>query len=122
MTEAEFVASFPTESTFVERKSGVGHRIPGEVVAFSNTDGGVILIGVDDTGNIVGRALTAAVEDDLHQRIRETSNPGRYSIHGLTVGTRPSTARGVAPRTRSRTRCSRPPVYASHLMSWRRWC
>lgn len=99
MTDDEFTSSFPTESTFVERKAGVGNRVPGEVVAFSNTDGGVVLIGVEDTGNVVGRSLTTGVEDDLHQRLREISNPGRYSIHELAVGERKIVVLAVARRT-----------------------
>jgi ATP-dependent DNA helicase RecG len=96
MTEAEFAAAFPTESNYVERKTGVGGRTPGEVVAFSNSDGGVILIGVDDAGEIVGRTLTAGTEDEIHQRIREINNPGRYSIHELAVDGRTIIALAVA--------------------------
>jgi ATP-dependent DNA helicase RecG len=99
MTEAEFLAAFPTESAYVERKTGIGGRVPGEVVAFSNTDGGVILIGVDDDGNIVGRALTAGTEDEIHQRIRETNSPGRYSIHQLAVDGKTVVVLAVARRT-----------------------
>lgn len=98
MTEAEFAAAFPTESNYVERKTGVGGRTPGEVVAFSNSDGGVILIGVEDDGNIVGRALTPGTEDEIHQRIRETNSPGRYSIHELGVDGRAIVVLAVARR------------------------
>ncbi len=85
MTLAEFSAAFPTESGFVERKSGAGRALGDDVVAFSNTEGGVILIGVDDAGVVVGRELTPGVEDGLHQTIAELRDPGRYSIRPLVV-------------------------------------
>ncbi len=99
MTEAEFAAAFPEESTYVERKIGVGAKLQHEAVAFSNTDGGVVLIGVDDAGSIVGRSLTSALEDDVHRRMREINNPGRYSLSELSVGTRSIVVLSVARRT-----------------------
>jgi ATP-dependent DNA helicase RecG len=98
MSYAEFTAAFPDESSYVERKTGVGARVPLEVVAFSNSDGGVVLIGVDDDGNIVGRSLTPATEDEIHRRLRETNNPGRYTIHELVVGSKPVVVLSVAQR------------------------
>ena len=98
MSEAEFAISFPTESTYVERKAGVGARIPPEAVAFSNTDGGVVLIGVEDNGAVVGRSLTPAGEDEIHRRMREANSPGRYTIHELAVGTKPVVVLSVARR------------------------
>jgi len=99
MTEDEFAAAFPAESTYVERKAGVGSKIPPEAVAFSNTEGGVILIGVEDDGTVAGRALTPAVEDEIHRRVRETNSPGRYAIHELMVGSRPVVVLSVAAKT-----------------------
>lgn len=98
MTEEEFTAAFPDEGLHVERKAGVSARIPQEAVAFSNTDGGVVLIGVEDGGSIVGRALTPSVEDEIHRRMRETNNPGRYTIQELVVGARPVLVLSVARR------------------------
>lgn len=98
MSEEEFASAFPSESTYVERKAGVGGRIPPEAVAFSNTDGGVVLIGVEDNGTVVGRSLTPATEDEIHRRMRETNSPGRYTIHELAVGTKSVVVLSVARR------------------------
>jgi ATP-dependent DNA helicase RecG len=99
MTRSEFVAAFPTESELVERKKGAGRdSLTETVVSFSNTDGGVILIGVSNDGEVVGRELTQGLEDDLHEMIGYVSNPGRYSIHGLEVAGTAITALAVAKR------------------------
>jgi ATP-dependent DNA helicase RecG len=98
MTESEFDTAFPAESTFVERKQGVGGRLANEVVAFSNSDGGVVIIGVADDGRVVGKTLTPNVEDEIHTRLREINNPGRYSIHELTVGDKTVVVLAVARR------------------------
>ena len=90
--------SVPEESTYVERKVGVGAKLQNEAVAFSNTDGGVVLIGVDDAGSIVGRSLTSSLEDDIHRRMREINNPGRYGLHELTVGAKSVVVLSVARR------------------------
>lgn len=42
------------ESEHVEYKAHMVHDIYKEVVAFANTDGGVIYIGIDDNGNLTG--------------------------------------------------------------------
>lgn len=98
MSDAEFAIAFPSESTYVERKAGIGARIPPEAVAFSNTDGGVVLIGVEDDGTVVGRSMTPAVEDEIHRRMREANSPGRYTIHELAVETKPVVVLSVARR------------------------
>ena len=59
MTEDEFARAFPSESELVERKRGAGGKALQEAVtAFSNGDGGVVLIGVDDDGGVAGREPT----------------------------------------------------------------
>lgn len=51
MSGTEFVRAFPRESSVVERKTGAsGRPLQEAAVAFSNTEGGVILIGVGDDG------------------------------------------------------------------------
>jgi hypothetical protein len=52
------------ESQRIEFKKRVNHpdKVMREVVAFANSDGGVILVGVDDSGEISG--LKHAEEDD----------------------------------------------------------
>jgi len=99
MGRAEFAVAFPTESDLIERKKGAGREsITDSVVSFSNTDGGVILIGVDNDGAIVGRELTQGLEDDLHEMIGYVSNAGRYSIHPLEVDGIGITVLAVAKR------------------------
>ena len=99
MSLVEFAEAFPSESEFVERKSGFNRTAVQEaVVAFSNTDGGVILIGVDDAGGIVGRELTSGMLDDIHTAIREARDPGRYAVHELSVDRRPVVVLSIARR------------------------
>jgi ATP-dependent DNA helicase RecG len=99
MTSAEFEAAFPTESGLVERKKGAGRApLTETVVSFSNTNGGVILIGVDNDGRIVGRELTQGLEDDLHEMIGYVREAGRYSIYPLEVGGIAITVLAVAKR------------------------
>ncbi len=90
MTRTAFAAAFPAESGFVERKRGAGRGpLTDSVVSFSNTEGGVILIGVGNDGEILGRELTPGLEDGLHEIINDVRDSGRYSIHPLLVdGTR----------------------------------
>jgi ATP-dependent DNA helicase RecG len=99
MSAAEFAEAFPSESEFVERKSGFNRTAVQEaVVAFSNADGGVILMGVDDAGVIVGRELAPSMLDEIHRTIGETHDPGRYAAHELNVDGRPIVAISVARR------------------------
>lgn len=99
MSLVEFAQAFPSESEFVERKSGFNRTAVQEAaVAFSNADGGVILIGVDDAGAIVGRELTPGVLDDIHTAIREARDPGRYAAHELSVDGKPIVVLSIARR------------------------
>lgn len=83
----DFEGWFPRESEYVERKGGIGGRpIQEAVTAFSNADGGIVLIGVDDAGRINGKELTQAAAEAIHQAIHEVHCPGRYDVHPLTVG------------------------------------
>jgi len=99
MSIADFAEAFPAESEFVERKSGFNRTAVQEAaVAFSNADGGVILIGVDDVGIVVGRELSPGLLDEIHRTIREARDPGRYAVHELTVDGRSVTVLSVARR------------------------
>lgn len=99
MSSGEFAEAFPSESDFVERKSGFNRTAVQEAsVAFSNTEGGVILIGVDDSGSVVGRELTPGMQDDIHTAMREARDPGRYSLHELRVDARPVVVLSIARR------------------------
>jgi ATP-dependent DNA helicase RecG len=82
----DFRREYPEEGQYVEFKRGVGQdNIQDTVVAFSNADGGVILIGMEDNGTISGRRLDAGTADAIHQAIHHVRDPGRYSIHELSV-------------------------------------
>jgi ATP-dependent DNA helicase RecG len=99
MTAAEFADAFPSESDLVERKRGFNRTAVQEaVVAFSNADGGVILIGVDDAGAIAGRELSPSLLDEIHRAIGEARDPGRYSVHPLDVDGKPVVVLAVARR------------------------
>ena len=99
MSAEEFDRSFPSESEFVERKSGFNRTAVQEAtVAFSNTDGGVVLVGVDDAGAVVGRELTAGLLDDIHTAMREARDPGRYLVNELRVDERAIVVISVARR------------------------
>jgi ATP-dependent DNA helicase RecG len=100
MTVAEFRASFPAESDYVERKAGAGQTpIAKAVTALSNTDGGVILIGVRDDGEIVGRGLTEGVENAIHQAALTVHDPGRYRIREITIDGTPVTLVSIDKRS-----------------------
>lgn len=86
LSRAEFSQAFPKEDQYIERKSGFGSRALQEaVVAFSNSEGGVVLIGVDDDGQVLGKQLTQGMEESIHQAIASIRNPGRYAIQQLLV-------------------------------------
>ena len=99
MSLAEFKAAFPAEDEFVERKSGVSAKALQEaVVAFSNSAGGILLIGVDDSGRVLGKQLTQGVEGSIHQAVSLVRNPGRYSIQTVLVEDVPVTILAVERR------------------------
>ena len=99
LTADEFATEFPRESALIEFKTGVGSRpIQEAVVAFSNSDGGVLLIGVEDDGSVAGRELTQNVEETIHQAIADARNVGQYTIQRLVVDDRPVVVIAIAPR------------------------
>lgn len=95
----EFRREFPEESQYIEFKTGTSrNQLQETVVAFSNADGGVILIGVADDGRIVGRDLDAGTTDSIHQVMRDVHDPGRYSLHRASVDDKPIVVLSVARR------------------------
>ena len=89
LSEHRFTAEFPGESLFIEFKEGYGQRrLQEAVVAFSNAEGGVILVGVRDDGTVKGVGPNGNREAALHQLVAGLHNPGRYGIHHLDVGDR----------------------------------
>jgi ATP-dependent DNA helicase RecG len=100
MGRSEFQAAFPAESDCIERKSGTSQNALAKAfTALSNTDGGVVLIGVRDDGEIIGRPLTEGVENAIHQAALTVHDPGRYRIREVTVDETPVTVVSVAKRS-----------------------
>jgi ATP-dependent DNA helicase RecG len=99
MSAEEFAEAFPSEGQHVEFKTGIGTApIQDTAVAFSNADGGVMLIGVRDGGAIAGRTLDAGTEDALHQAIGNARDPGRYGVMQVDVDGRPVCVVSIARR------------------------
>lgn len=99
MSLAEFKREFPEESDYVEFKQGVSrNQLQDTVVAFSNAHGGVILIGIADSGEVVGKPYDSGTVDSIHQVMRDAHDPGRYSLHQLLVGDRSVVVVSVARR------------------------
>jgi ATP-dependent DNA helicase RecG len=96
---AEFRAAFPGEGQLVEFKRGVStEQAQSTAVAFSNADGGVMLIGVEDDGAVLGRAADAGTQDDIHRAMQAARDVGRYAIHQLDVDGKPVCVVSVARR------------------------
>ena len=99
MTQGEFGAAFPSEGQYVEWKAGAGRRpIQEAIVGFSNADGGVVMIGVDDRGAAVGCRLDEGVEKDLWEMIGQIESPGPVQVRGMRVGRAEITVVAVGPR------------------------
>ncbi len=65
------------EGTFLEFKNRVPapERIAKEVVAFANTRGGTLLLGVEDDGTVIGVKDAAEEEFALEQALRRHARP-----------------------------------------------
>jgi ATP-dependent DNA helicase RecG len=100
MTRGVFDDAFAHESDYVERKSGAGQGpLAKAITALSNTDGGVILIGVRDDGEVLGRPFTDGLENLIHQAALTVHDPGRYRIRQVHVDGTPVTVISVAKRS-----------------------
>ena len=99
LTAQEFAEKFDGETTHIEFKEGFSQRnITEAVVAFSNTEGGVILVGVDNRGRIKGAPWNGEREKEVHGWIGNLNDPGRYDIHDVVVGGRPVVVIAVSRR------------------------
>ena len=63
------------EGLTVEFKEKYTPRIDRDIVAFSNTKGGYILLGVDDAGNIQGEKLTNRMKAEITDLARKCEPP-----------------------------------------------
>jgi ATP-dependent DNA helicase RecG len=89
----EFQALIERETDRVELKTGAGAKpVQEALVAFSNTDGGVILLGVDDQRRVLGRRLDQGTDDQIHRSASDAHNVGRYRVREILVGDIPVVA------------------------------
>jgi ATP-dependent DNA helicase RecG len=129
-TRAEFCAAYPDEDGHIEFKSNASKEaLQRPLVGFSNSSGGVILIGVDDHGQTLHRGRTSAWEDGLHQAASAARDIGRYTCHkvvvdnhevlAVSVGARATgfaqTSAGVVLQRRGKNNL---PLYGSDLSSF----
>jgi ATP-dependent DNA helicase RecG len=99
MASQDFTAAFPTESEFLEFKQGLPEaKVQEAVVAFSNTSGGVILLGVAPDGGARGLTVDGELTARVHRAIGRARDPGRYEIFDLVVGDRSLLVIAVARR------------------------
>ncbi len=99
LTAAEFAAEFPREGLYVEFKEGVSHsRIAETAVAFSNADGGVLLLGASDRGTIRGVDLGSGGETQIRNTLGQVRDLGPHRIYSLDVDDRTVVAVAVGPR------------------------
>jgi ATP-dependent DNA helicase RecG len=115
MTTEEFARHFRRESAYIEFKAGVGGRaIQRTATAFSNSHGGIILFGVTDDGEVIGKSLTPGVETVITQALLEVHDPGRFWIHEVFVDDVPVTVLAVARRAHGFSQTSDGQVMVRH--------
>lgn len=99
MSADEFRALVAREHERIELKTGTGRRpLQATMVAMSNTEGGLIIIGVTDDRTIVGRRRDQGVDDEIHGAAFDASNVGRLDISEVLVGEKPVVVVEVHPR------------------------
>lgn len=88
LTEQEFQKEFPGEGDHLEFKQGTSWRkIQEAAAAFSNAEGGVILVGVGPDGLVKGLLQPGEKARAVHEALNGVNSLGRYEIHQITVGT-----------------------------------
>lgn len=82
----EFQQLIEREDDDVELKSGASmKKLQEAMVAFSNTGGGTIFIGVNDDREVIGRRRDQGTDDVIHDAALSGRNVGRYSISAANV-------------------------------------
>lgn len=86
VSREQFEGLIARESDEVELKTGLGGRpLQEAIVAFSNTRGGTIYVGVTDGREVRGRRRDQGVDDAIHEAALAARNVGRYEIDELDV-------------------------------------
>ncbi len=99
LTVAEFAAEFPREGLYVEFKEGISHsRIAETAMAFSNADGGVLLLGASDRGTIRGVDLGTGGETQIRNTLGQVRDLGPHRMYRLDVDGRTVVAIAVGRR------------------------
>lgn len=82
----EFARLVEIETNDVELKTGLGRKPLQEcLVAFTNTEGGTIFIGVTDDRRVSGRRRDQGSDDAIHEAAGDALNLGRYEISTADV-------------------------------------
>lgn len=116
-TLAEFASAFPLESTLVERKTGVRKEPLQEArVAFSNTHGGLILIGVRDDGEVLGWRLSTGLEQEVLDAVADAVHP-TWTATALLARHCPASSNARA-RCTSRCRAARDFARPCKISRW----
>lgn len=93
LSAGEFAELITRETDGVELKTGVSaEKVQDAMVAFSNAEGGLILIGVKDDRTIVGRTLDQGTDDAIHAAARNARDLGRYQVKQVRVAKVPIVA------------------------------
>lgn len=86
LTAREFEHLLARETDRVELREGISRqRLQDTLVALSNTEGGVVLIGVRDDGSIRGRRRDPSLDDKIHDVAMAAKDLGRYVISTVDV-------------------------------------
>ena len=71
------------ESETIEFKTNVSRDIAAEICAFANTEGGTILIGVDDEGNLAGCRKDA--EQEISDKVQAVVPAPQIKISSVSI-------------------------------------
>ncbi len=95
----EFATLIERETGTVELKAGAGAEpLQRTMVAFSNSGGGTIVIGVTDERIVTGRRLDQGTDDAVHQAAGAAHDLGRYVVREIFVHGQPVVAVEVSRR------------------------
>lgn len=86
MSRAEFAREFPGEGDYIEFKQGIPEsKVAEAVTAFSNANGGVILLGVTNQGQVAGINSDGETQGRVHRAVATVRDPGRYDLQVLHI-------------------------------------